>query len=280
MALQRSAAPLLLASILGLASGCQATPLSSPPSVADAATAATPAPDPADLTALLRIYVDDQGLVNYRALQNNPSQLKTYLRRVAAVSPASYAAWPPQDQIAFLINAYNAITLQSIIEHRPIKASIRDIFGVWKVRTHTVMGRQLSLDAIEHNILRRDFSEPRIHAALVCAAISCPPLRREAYTGPQLNAQLEDQTRRWLAGPHGLVIDRGAGTVKISAIFQWFGQDWTKAPGSGGSVPNHGNQSAVLLFIADHVNADDRAFLLTGDYNLSNLPYDWSLNRR
>ena len=243
------------------------------------ATAPQPRLDPAPFNAVLKAVVDAQGLVDYDSLQRDPSQLNRYLKELAELTPQRFTSWPEADQIALLINAYNAFTLRSIIDHDPIRASIKDIPGVWKFRRHALMGQQLTLDGIEHEILRREYNEPRIHAALVCAAMSCPPLRGEAFTGAELNRQLDDQSRRWLASSVGLQIDRAAGTVGISKIFEWFGDDWKRADPKAAPVPGHEQQSVILRFITRYRPAEDQQLLEGGNFRLTHIPYDWSLNR-
>jgi hypothetical protein len=246
----------------------------------DAVTAPQPSLDPADFNAVLERVIDGRGMVDYATLQRDPARLDRYLQALADLPRERFSSWSEAEQIALLINAYNALTLRSIIDHDPIRPSIRAIPGVWKVRRHKLMGLHLTLDEIEHRILRREYNEPRIHAALVCAAISCPPLRREAYTGAALERQLEDQTNRWLASAVGLRIDPAAGEVAISQIFQWFGEDWPRADPDAAPVPGHEKESAVLHFIARHRPAGERQLLLGGDYRLSYLPYNWDLNRQ
>jgi hypothetical protein len=247
---------------------------------AAAAQAPQPPVDPADFNAVLERVVDERGMVAYEALQRDPAQLDRYLQALADLSPERFASWSEAEQIALLINAYNALTLRSIIDQDPIRPSIRAIPGVWKIRRHPLMGQRLTLDEIEHQILRREYNEPRIHAALVCAAISCPPLRREAFTGPALERQLEDQTNRWLASAVGLRVDPAAGEVAISQIFQWFAEDWPRADPNAAPVPGHEKDSAVLHFIARQRPAGERQLLLGGAYRLSYLPYNWDLNRQ
>ena len=123
------------------------------------------------------------------------------------------------------------MTLQSIIDRDPLDDSIRDIPGVWNRRNFTLVGEARTLDNIEHDILRKDFNEPRIHVALVCAAVSCPPLRDEPYLPEQLDAQLDDQTSRFAASPHGFGLDRQSEKVYLSSIFKWYGQDFEKTYG-------------------------------------------------
>lgn len=270
----------LLLGIAGCDQGPEALLARSTSTTTAAASTPQPSLDPVEFNAVLARVVDGRGMVDYRALQRQPAQLDRYLQALADLSPARFASWSEAEQIALLINAYNALTLRSIIDHDPIRPSIKAIPGVWKLRRHRVIGQRLTLDEIEHRILRREYNEPRIHAALVCAAISCPPLRREAYTGPELDRQLEDQTNRWLASSEGLRIDRDAGTVAISSIFQWFAEDWPRADPNAAPVPGHKKESAVLHFIARHRPVEERQLLLRGDYRLQYLPYNWDLNRQ
>lgn len=229
---------------------------------------------------ILQTYVSPSGLVDYAALQANPKPLNDFVDQLGKLSPAAYENLSAPDQIAFLINAYNAITLQSIIEQQPLKASIRDITGVWNFKQHPVVGQNLTLDAIEHDILRQEFTEPRIHAALVCAAISCPPLRQEPFTGDRLDEQLDDQTQRWLDSPHGVVIDRDQNQVAISSIFEWFGEDWQPQYAAPDQFAGNPKERAALNFISDYLSPDERTYLAAGDYRLSYLDYDWSLNKQ
>ena len=229
---------------------------------------------------VLKTYVDDQGLVNYQELQNNRQQLDKYNASLGGVSASTFKSWSEAEQIAFLINAYNSFTLESIIDQKPLKKSIRDIFGVWKIRKFDIAGESKTLDNIEHNTLRVDYNEPRIHAALVCAAISCPPLRNEPYTGEKLDAQLDDQTRQFLNGPHGFRIDREQNKVYLSSIFKWFGEDWKKSYGVDGKFAGNDNERAVLNFISEYVSPEDKEYLVQGNYKVDYLNYDWALNKQ
>lgn len=127
-----------------------------------------------DYGEVLKTYVNDQGLVDYAALQTNRSQLDQFNQSLGEVNAETYGSWNEAEQIAFLINAYNAFTLQSIIDQEPLKDSIRDISGVWNRRKFILAGEEKTLDNIEHDTIRKNFNEPRIHVALVCAAMSCP----------------------------------------------------------------------------------------------------------
>ena len=230
--------------------------------------------------AVLRTYVSDRGLVNYQQLKANRQQLDAFNASVGAVTPQTYAGWSDSEKIAFLINAYNAFTLQSIIDQNPIKNSIRDISGVWKGRKWLVAGEMKTLDDIEHKTIRRDFNEPRIHVALVCAAMSCPILRNEPYTAAQLDAQLEDQVRKFILSPHGFRIEKGEGRVHLSAIFKWYGKDWRQSYAVEGKFAGNKNERAVLNFLSKYLSSADKQYLEQGRYKISYLNYDWSLNRQ
>lgn len=229
---------------------------------------------------VLSTYVDDEGWVNYDDLQQSRQALDTFNDALATVEDTTLSGWSEEEQIAFWINAYNSLTLKSIVDQTPIKPSIKDITGVWRLRKHPINQREKTLNEIEHDVLRVDFDEPRLHAAIVCAAISCPPLRNEAFTGENLDAQLDEQVVQWLARPDGLNIDREAGEVKVSKIFSWFGVDWIPSYGVDTGFTGSKEERAVLNFISQYVSEDDRAYLEAGDYKVSYFDYDWSLNKQ
>jgi hypothetical protein len=242
--------------------------------------------------AALQHYVDDDGLVNYKGLKAKSTDLDAFTTSLSALEPTVYDHWSDQDKIAFWLNVYNAFTLQAIMTHYPIqpsllaslrfpKNSIRQIPGVWTELRFAVIGRQMTLDEIEHETLRKQFNEPRIHMALVCAAMGCPPLRNEPYTGDKLEAQLVDQTRRTLGHPLKFRIDRKAGQVYLSSIFKWFGDDFVKTYGTNGKFAGHSDtEKAVLHFISQHLEDNDQSYLMSGQYGLRYLDYDWSLNEQ
>lgn len=242
--------------------------------------------------AVLQTHVDDAGMVAYRALKADSAPLDEYLNLLAITPREHYDMWIVPDRIAFWINAYNAITLKAIIDHYPIQAgigrsllwprnSIRQIPGVWDKLKWNVMGDSLTLNQIEHDILRKQFYEPRIHAALVCAARSCPPLRREPYSGTVLEAQLEDQMKRFLSNPTKFRIDRENDTVFLSAIFKWFGEDFVDRYRTDTAFGGHSDvERAVLNAIAPHLQEADQDYLRTATFHVGYLDYDWTLNER
>ena len=249
-------------------------------------------PDYTRYAAVLKTCVDSRGRVDYGALKRTPKNLDAFVSQLAAVEPAQYKNWAEDERIAFWINAYNGLTLKLIIDHYPIqssfwtsrvypKNSIRQIDEAWSRRRFRVMGRPMSLDDIEHQTLRKDFDEPRIHMALVCAANGCPILRTEPYAGDRLDEQLRDQTRRFLAEQGKFRIDRAARRVELSPIFKWFGDDFESAYGTARRFTHlNRQQRAIANFAADHLPKSDADWLKRNRFKIAFLPYDWSLNER
>ena len=254
-----------------------------------------------DYAATLKAYVDDAGMVSYQKMKNDRTKLDDFLVAAAHLELKMYQSWDDKAKIAFWINAYNAMTLKAIIDHYPIKAgllrglaypanSIRQISGVWDKIQFTVMGHKLTLNEIEHGILRGQnkdllekygrFYEPRIHMALVCAAMSCPQLRSEPFIGDKLEEQLDDQTRGFLSDPNKFRVDRNGGKVYLSSIFKWFGEDFVKGhkPGAGFTSGGGDAERAVLHFASAYVSTQDAEYLSMGKYKVKYIDYDWSLN--
>ena len=233
-----------------------------------------------DYAEILQIYVDDRGLVDYANLQANREQLDRFNKSLGEVTPQTYNSWNEAEKIAFLSNAYNAFTLQSIIDQQPLKKSIRDIRGVWNRRKFNLVGEEKTLDNIEHDILRQDFNEPRIHVALVCAAMSCPPLRNEPYLAEKLDAQLEDQTAKFARSTHGFRLDSQDNRVYLSSIFKWYGKDFIETYGVDNKFNGNKQQRAVLNYLSSKLRPQDVRFLEQSDYKVKYLDYDWSLNKQ
>jgi hypothetical protein len=251
-------------------------PLAMPaPGATPAAVAQARAFDHRAFDALLRAHVRD-GLVDYDAFAAAP-EFKAYLARLAAVDPASLGR---AEQLALWINAYNAYTIQLINKHGE-RRSIRNInksfgglvkaYGPWREKLADVGGRAYTLDQIEQDIIRKQFREPRIHFALVCAAMGCPPLRSEAYTGARLDAQLDDQARTFLLkSPTKNRVDVASRTVYLSPIFVGF-RDYINDFG--------GSEAAVGKYVARYfAPGPERTLLESGDFKVVKTGYDWSLN--
>ena len=233
-----------------------------------------------DYEDVLKTYVSDRGLVDYSGLQANRQQLDRFNQSLGEVTPDTYASWNEDRQIAFLINAYNAFTLQSIIDRQPLPESIKDISGVWNRRKFALAGEEKTLDNIEHDILRKNFNEPRIHVALVCAAISCPPLRNEPYLAERLDAQLNDQTAKFANSPYGFELDGKDNKVYLSSIFKWYGQDFEKTYGIEDKFEGNDKQRAVLNYFNPALDSASQTFLAKEDYKVKYLDYNWSLNKQ
>lgn len=233
-----------------------------------------------DYTNLLKTYVNDGGLVNYQGLQANRKPLDRFVAAISAVASETYQSWNDKTKLAFLINAYNALTLQSIIDRHPLPKSIKDISGVWNRRKFQVAGAAKTLDNIEHDTIRKDFNEPRIHLALVCAAISCPPLLNEPYLPEKLDAQLNDRVRKFIASPHGFKLDRTQDRVELSSIYKWYGEDWITSYGINDKFTGSKKERAVLNFLSRYLTVEARKYLEAGNYQIRYLDYDWSLNQQ
>lgn len=233
--------------------------------------------------SLLKQYVTD-GRVDYKGLKTDPNALDRYTDSAAGVPEEQFNSWTESQRLAFLINLYNAATLKLIVDHYPVK-SIKDIGslfkGPWDQPVVRLYGKTITLNHLEHNILRKQYSEPRIHMALVCAAKSCPQLRSEAYTTEKLDEQLNDQSRQYLVSPAGLNVDRKKKVAYFSSIFKWYGEDFVAkySPTTGFACLDK-TERAVVNFCSAYLISADRDFLATGGYSVKYLDYDWSLNEK
>lgn len=178
---------------------------------------------------ILKKYVLN-GKVDYKSLKNE-TNLKLYLDSLSAISVAEYNGYSKEQKLAFLINAYNAFTIQLILDNYPLK-SIRNIgilpLAPWKKEFFKLLGEERSLGWIEHEKLRKDFEEPRIHFAIVCASIGCPPLISEAYIPEKLESQFQSIKNNFLNDTSKNRYDVESNTLYLSSIFDWFKEDFTK----------------------------------------------------
>jgi hypothetical protein len=228
-------------------------------------------------TEVLSRYVKD-GLVDYKALCKD-ARLQQYVDSLAKTDPEKLES--RDAKLAFWINAYNAYTLKVICDHYPV-SSINDLhFGglfigqalgktVWHKKFVRINNQDLSLNQIEHEIIRPKFKEPRIHFALVCAAMSCPPLRSEAYQGANLDSQLNEQGRVFLNNPLHNRFDLKKEQARISKIFDWYGKDFGK------------NDTEVLLYISRYLPAETANAIKANPerWDVEYIHYNWSLNDR
>ena len=210
---------------------------------------------------LAKKYIDSEHRVDYKALKaRDLARLDTYLRQFEPTWPSDMTA---AAQKAALINAYNALTVRWILANYPVE-SIWNTEHPFKEARHTLNAKRVSLDDIETKL--RNMGDPRIHAALVCAARSCPPLRREAYTADRVNAQLDDNFREWLANPKLNEFLPNHEKAEVSMIFKWYGEDFDKAGGS------------LKKTLANYGPPVKAAFLLNTGAKLEYKSYDWGLN--
>jgi hypothetical protein len=227
--------------------------------------------DHAPFSALLAQHVRN-GLVNYDAFRDAPGFTR-YLATLASTDPNSL---PRAEQLAFWINAYNAYTIVQINAHGE-RQSIKNINksfgfvkagGAWTEPMATVNGTRYTLDQIEHERIRPMFQEPRVHFALVCAALGCPPLRNEAYVADRLDAQLDEQASEFLLrSPAKNRVDVSSRTVHLSRIFDWYGDDF--APDARG----------LQRWLSRYWPAGaERSLLEAGTARVRWTDYDWSLN--
>ena len=244
--------------------------------------------------ALLNEHVDDEGMVDYAALKADRETLDQFIASLGAVSVAELKSWSTEAQLAFWINAYNAITLKYIVDNYPIQKgglisralypanSIRQIPGVWDKLQTPVAGAPITLDAIEHEVLRKEFAEPRIHMAIVCASIGCPPLRNEPFVAERLEDQLDEQSRHFLAHPDRFRIDRPSRIVYLSPILDWFGEDFVPVyePSETLTSGYDSKTAAVLEFVSRYVESAEARLVQSGEYTVKFTDYDWSLNEQ
>ena len=237
---------------------------------------------------LLRAHVVGSR-VDYLKLQRNRSILDAVVDELGRVSATDFADWTDEQQISYWINAYNAFTLQSIVDHYPIERrwlnwtgllaptnSIKQISGIWTRLHWRAAGVDMTLDEIEHETLRVDYDEPRIHFAVNYAAVSCPPLRREPYTAARLDRQLIVAASDFLKSRIGLQVD--GSTLHVSSIFNWFGDDFIDEYGHLVDTNLSSKARAALGVVAKYGPPEASRLAQSGTARLRFLKYDWSLN--
>jgi len=212
---------------------------------------------------VLSRYVKN-GLVDYTGLKSEPGGLGLFLESAERVSKRDFKDWSREERLAFLINVYNARTLRLVIDNYPVK-SIKDIGSggkdPWDEPVVKLFGETISLNELENGLIRKGFEEPRIHFALVCAAVGCPPLLDKPYVGDRLDAQLEAQTKKFLSDTWKNSFDERSMTLRLSPIFEWYAADFEA---EAGSVPG---------FLIKYYTG-----LPTDGFIIVYTEYDWSLN--
>ena len=214
---------------------------------------------------LLKKHVDSSGHVNYNWFIADSTTLNNYLTLLSN-NPPNTSMWNKEERLAYWINAYNAFTVKLIIDNYPV-SSIRDLHPtfhvplfntVWHIKFFKIGEEKFNLDRIEHDILRKEFNEPRIHFAIVCASYSCPPLRNEAYVAQRIGEQLEEQAVDFINNPKWNRIS--AESLELSSIFKWFKGDFT-------------NGRTLIQFLNQYSKVR-----IKSNAKVSFMDYDWSLN--
>ncbi|MBM3167844.1 MAG: DUF547 domain-containing protein [Bacteroidetes bacterium] len=214
---------------------------------------------------LVKTHVKANGLVDYKGFIREKPKLESYLKLLSENAP-DRSKWSKNEQLAYWINAYNAYTVKLIVDFYPTK-SIRDlgpklkiplIKDVWHYKFFKIAGVDMSLDEVEHGILRKEFDEPRIHFAINCASISCPPLLNEAFVADKLEAQLTKVTVAFINDPVRNKL--GTQSVQLSSIFSWFTGDFTK-------------RGTLIEFLNKYSKVK-----IAPNAKVSFLDYNWNLN--
>jgi hypothetical protein len=234
--------------------------------------------------SVLRRFVNG-ARVDYARLTSGRAALDAAASDFDGPGAAGVASWSRPEQMAFWINAYNVFTLRAIVDHYPIRVrwlsfgprnSIRQIDGVWTRLKWRAAGREVTLDQIEHEILRPAFKDPRVHFAINCASISCPPLAATPYAAARLDAQLDEAARRYLASPHGLQIS--GDRLRVSSIFKWYGDDFVERYAAAGPPSGTPRDRAILGVVGRFGPQAAAERAMTGRARLQFLDYDWTLN--
>jgi hypothetical protein len=240
----------------------------------------------------LKNYVDDNGMIDYKTLRRKRLQLWSILEEFDMLDPNEYKSWSGADKIAFWINVYNLQKLNIVTEHYPIEASrfkiifygpssIRHIESEISRHKFLVMDEEFTFAEIDRRFFRGKFDDPRIFFALTGACMSSPPLRNEPYYGYKLDEQLEDQIRKFLTNPLAFKIDIEKEKVYLSAMFQIssYGREFLKKYAIDRKFKDQTPTTrAVLNFICNYISKQDVSFLEVGNYTVSFMSYDWTIN--
>ena len=213
---------------------------------------------------VLQEHVDKER-VDYAKLKSNPEKLEAYLDLLAVAKPSEMSF---NAQLAFWINTYNALVIKGVIDHYPTKSvrKVKAFGGFFSRLKFQVAGETYSLNQIEHDIIRTEFVDPRVHFALVCASISCPPLENTVYLPETIEEQLDAVTLKFVTNPKKVRLDRSKRRVYLSKIFKWYKKDFTEG------------YDGVADFLADYLPSEDADFVLAKDVKFHYLDYDWTLN--
>lgn len=220
------------------------------------------------LNNILSSFVNSNGMVDYGSIQNNPFLLQPFIEFLAEKSPVSHPEIFPteDDKKAYWINAYNGLMIKAVIENPGI-SSVKQIgwgYGVFWRKRFMVGGEKLTLNHIEHKILRKQFDDPRIHFAINCASNSCPPIGNRIVVGKNLDQQLDQKTKDFINNTENVQIDVKTKTIIISKIFKWYKADFEI----------NGNS------LIDYINNYKDGTKIDSSYDITFQDYDWGLNNQ
>ena len=240
---------------------------------------------------VLERFVDQRGLVDYSELRNDPNDLEAYYRTVATYSPDSHPDLFPDAKhiLAYWINAYNVGAIKTVLTYYPIDSVLdvktpallfflSDKAGFFFFQRLTFGGKTTSLYYLENQIIRKRFDDPRIHFAVNCASLGCPRLPQRAFSGDDLDRQLDHETRLFLAEERNFKIDHNEKAIYLSSIFQWYEKDFTNwyrrtYPGRPADLLSY-----IDLYLTTEKSAELRK--IADSYDVRFVPYDWRLNDR
>ena len=212
---------------------------------------------------LLETHVDTSGMVDYVGFKKSSTQLNSYLKEIESTYLSTYNKWNKNHKLAFWINIYNAYTVKLVLDNYPIK-SIKDVTrdgkDAWNIPFIKLGNKTYTLNQIENDIIRKQFNEPRIHFAVNCASIGCPPLRNEAFIAEKLDQQLKEQTKKFINDPSYNKLS--SNSIKISKIFDWYKEDFTK-------------DGSVIDFLNTYSSIQ-----INPNASISYIEYDWGLNKQ
>lgn len=217
--------------------------------------------------SLLKKHVNNDGMVDYKGMMADSTELKEYLNLLSNNHP-NESNWTKDERLAYWINAYNAFTVKLIIDYYPVE-SIKDIGSSinipfvstpWDIKFIEIEGEEYDLNNLEHGIIREEFEEPRIHFALVCAAMSCPKLRNEAYTADKLDAQLEDEAKDFFNSEKNKISPDKA---TLSKLMKWYSGDFEEVAPS------------VIAYVNRYSDTK-----INEDAEIDYMDYSWKLNEQ
>jgi hypothetical protein len=232
---------------------------------------AAPSSIHASWARVLEKFHHDGGL-NYAALAGDRSDLNTYLARL---STQSLEGWSKDEELAFWVNAYNAVAAHLVIERYPAIESVKDVDGIFDEITSPVAGEELTLDEIESRA--RKFGDPRVHFAVVCASESCPDLQSRPFEAATLNQQFESALDEFLENPtKGMRFDASTKTLWLSSIFKWYAGDFT----GGSTVVAFFAPGGVVKWVVKNLPPESGRLIEESDPKVRYMDYDWTLNNR